>query len=161
MDKITENSQEEVSVPGVNEKQIKSDFMRGLLDAEVQSTPTANHPGVPVPDKLKLNVPNVVAKLICDIKNGIAAKVITKDMDEDTKEFVRDFLKTQAKEIELYKTVLDQVGTDLTPEEYKEFINKWLCSPLILIIEFELERALVLRNSLKELTKKLEKKGEK
>lgn len=140
----------------VNLKSIEKELEQGLRNAELledESSPGQSSTSADVSSKLKLNVPKVVAKLVCDIKNGIEAKILSKDLDEDDKEFVRDFLKTSDKEIQLYQMVLEQFGTDFTPENYKEMLNRWLCNPLILLIEFEIERMLELRNLLKNLPK--------
>lgn len=132
---------------------IKKDFLSGLENAENKDPDSQINSSRVIPDKLKLVLPDTAARLVCDIKNSIKAKIITKDMDEATKEFVRDFLKTTPKEVELYKKVLEQVGTDYTPESYKEFLNKWLGSPIVLIIEYELESMLTLRSLLAEMDK--------
>ena len=144
----------------VNISQIEREFSQGLRNAEVETQAVSN-PGITPgadPAKLKLNVPKVASKLICDIKNGIAVRMVSKDMDEDTKQFIRDQLRTTDKEVILYQGVLEQLGTDLTPEEYKAMLNRWLCSPLVLIIEFEIQRMVDLRNNLKVFMKNQESK---
>jgi hypothetical protein len=143
-----------------NLKSIEKDLLLGLSNAESKNADSANHSTHSIPDKLKLNVPNTVIKLVCDLKNSIATKVITKDMDESAQEFVRDYLKTTPREIELYKMVLEQVGTDFAPESYKEMLNKWLCNPIVLLIEHELEKLLTLRNLLIEMDKSKKTKKE-
>ena len=138
-------------------KTIENDLMQGLLNAEIPSSSRQNDFVNDVPDKLKLNVPNLVVKLVCDVKNSIKVKYITKDMDDSDKEIVIDFLRTTDKEIQLYKMVLEEAGTNLTPENYKEILNKWLCSSYLLLIEFEVESLLKVRSLLKNSNIKKEK----
>lgn len=143
----------------VNEKEIEKDLLAGLKNAEMESQNSPSEIINPVPVKLSVSVPNIVVRFLCDFKNRIEAKIISKDMDEDTKEFVREYLKTTPEEIKLYKGILDVGATELTPEEYKAFLNKWLCNPVImsieLVIEHECQRLIQLRNLLRNRKKEV------
>lgn len=137
----------------VNFSKLEKELSRDLKDAEFQNAGDSTHDSYPPPVKLVVNVPPVMVKLIVDFKNSIEAKIISKDMDEDTKEFIRNYLKSTPKEIEIYNQVFNILATDVAPENYKEFLNRWLCNPIIactaLLIELELDKLLHLRAELK------------
>lgn len=142
-------SKEEKSSDDINLKNIENDLMSGLANVENNEGTRTNVASDSIPLKSQLKLPNVAVKLVCDIKNHLKAKYITKDMDEELKTALSDFLKTTPKEIELYKMVLEQLGTDLVPEEYKSGLSKWLCSPVVLLIEHEIESMIAIHGIIK------------
>ena len=136
-----------------NIKAIEKDFINDLNNAEAATRNDVPQGVVSDSAVVAVNVPKFAAKLVCDLKNSIEAKFLEKDLDEGAKEIVREFLRTTDKEVELYQQILSQVGTNYTPDEYKALINKWLNSPIVLLIEHEIQKILTLRNALKEYAK--------
>lgn len=143
----------ETAEVSANLKHLEKKLEQEMNNAEVEGKGADIETSEFISHKLAVSSPKLLVRFICHHKNRIKAKIITKGMSEDDIVFVKDFLKTSPEEIELYKSIIDDAITELTPEEYKEWLNKWLCNPIILkielVVEFELKSVLALRNALK------------
>ena len=130
----------DVSETVANVKEIEKDLLRHLANAENNSA-NDNDKTVLINDgKSVIVVSKAFAKLFCDVKNAVMARILSKDYDEDIKAIIRDKLRTTDKEIELYKCILEELGNQYVPEEHKAMVSKILGSPLILAFETEYEK---------------------
>lgn len=130
----------EVNEVVTNVKGIEADFMKDLTNANSPEGVAAIQPGLDVPGKPPIIISKTVAKLFCDVKNGLMARILSKDYDEDIKAIIRAELSTTDKEIELYKGILEELGGQYIPEEHQAMVTKILGSPLILAIETEYDK---------------------
>lgn len=138
---------EAVAEVKVNIEDLKKNLQIGIANANNSENSAPNSGDQNLSSdapKLVVVIPNVAARFVCDWKNSLIVKHIGKDMDEDDKAFIRDFFKATPEEIEIYRKVLGIIVTEMTPEEYKANLNKWLLNPSILaaemLMELELKR---------------------
>lgn len=135
-----------------NLKDLERKLERELDNAELEDKNNSSETIGPEFSRLAVNTPKLVVRFACDFKNRIKKKIITKDMGPDDIALVEDLLKTGPEEIEIYKSLIDEIASEFTPEEYKAWLNKWFCNPVILklelAIEFEIKSALAIRNKI-------------
>lgn len=124
----------------VNINGIKADLAKGLDNAEISEGVGPIQSGDIAPLVPKFELSSTAVKLFCDVKNALEVKYITSDLDEDIKEAIRRCMATTDKEVKIYKAVLEQLGEDYLPEEHKAMVSKILASPIILLIEVEIEK---------------------
>ena len=144
----------------VNLKEIEKDLSKGLENAEAGESVLSLHSGDASPVVSKFVVSSTVVKLLCDVKNALEVKYLTSDLDEDIKEAVRRSMATTDREIKIYQAVLEQLGEDYLPEEHKALVSKILASPIILLIEVELEKITMAMKEIKLLQAKIKKERE-
>lgn len=141
--------------------ELEKKLQERLLNAEAETE--GGSPKVdtvnPVPDKRRVELSPVAVRIVCDIKNSIKSKILSKDCDESDRVFIELYFRTTDKEIEIYKRVLEDLGTNYCPEQYKEVLNKWLNNSLIVLIEHELESLIMFRKMLELDRKKREVKA--
>lgn len=147
----------------VNLDRIEKEFQAGLINAENKEKDSTIQVVDADASLVVVNIPGVVVRFLCHWKSRLCIKILSKGFDQDDAEFIKDYLKVTPEEIELYKRVINSGVNEFTPDQYKEFLNKWLCNPMILsaelIIEFELQKILLLRKELK-IREKNKKKAE-
>lgn len=136
----------------VNTKEIEKEFIAGLENAERNQEETGRGGFENVaPLKPKCVLPTTGVRLLCDFKNNLKIKALSKDADELTKAVIERRLRTSDKEVTLYKNALELTGDKYAPPEWIEFLDKYANSPVALIVEHEVESFLALRAELKEL----------
>lgn len=136
-------------------KEIENDFKAGLAnagqDSKEENTFNSGAPDAPKPSFV---VSDNVAKLFCDVKNGLEARIIEKylanDLDDELREIIRNELRTKDKEIKIYKALLEQMGEQYLPEQHKEWVQKILLSPMVLAIECEIEKVVSLLQKIRK-----------
>lgn len=137
---------------------IEKDLLNGLLNSgEDQKEITSGVSGSPVLLQSGIVVPKYVSKIFCDVKNGMLAKILSRDLDDDIKDIIRDEFSTTEKEIEIYRAILEQVGNQYLPEQHKEWVAKIICSPIIVAIEFEMERTIKMNIRIKKMVRDAKK----
>lgn len=139
---------------------IEKDLMNDLLSAGENKKEGSSQVSLGLNDgQSRIVINKHITKLFCDVKNGIIARILAKDLDDNIKELILDEFKTTDREIEIYTQILEQVGNQYVPENHKEWLSKILLSPVIVGIEFEIERGARLRYQIQKLVKK-SKEGE-
>lgn len=142
----------------VNESEIERDLKLGLLNAENTSEKdSAPQTGNLDALKPKCQLNDTSVRLLLDFKNRYEAKLLSKDLDDDAKKFISDYLKTTPEEIKVWRTALEQTGDRYLPSEYIEWILKYLNSPIFILIESEIQKISGLKGALEKFHS--EKKG--
>lgn len=141
-------------------KAIEKDLMNDLINAdETIKEDSTSVPSSTVNFNNGIIVNKHITKLFCDVKNGIIARILAKDLDDNIKEVILAEFKNNEREIEIYKQILEHVGNKYCPEDHKQWLSEILCSPFISAIEFELERIARLKIAIHKAVK--EAKGDK
>lgn len=130
----------EATEANVNLKEIEKDFKQGLLNAEA----TTNAPGTVAADivavKPGLNLGSPLIKIFCRVKNRVQFGMVTKNLPDDVKDKLQRFNEVKDQEVAIYKSAIDQYGTEHLSPEWIELLNKYANSPLAPLIEFEVEK---------------------
>lgn len=135
--------------PKVSEREIAHDFKTQLLSENLEQDPKNKIDLSPLA-RPRCNVSLGAAGVLVRAKNALEIKALSKDLNQDGVEIVRECLKTTTDEIELYKKAIDE-SFDLygTPETI-DLLNKWAGSPILLIIEHEIAKIATLRAALNQ-----------
>jgi hypothetical protein len=137
----------------VNFKAIENDLKQGLINAESNANEAGIQPqNAPIPGP-RLNAGVPVVKFVCMFKNRIQFGMVTKGLPENIKDKLRHFGEVEEPEVTVYKTALDQYGTELLPPDLVELINKYSNSSLAPLVEWEIGKFKRMQAEIKTLLK--------
>lgn len=139
-----------------NLKEIEKDLDEGLKNAGTSTNDSTAIAQNLAPVKPGLNLGHPVVKLFCKLKNNVQFKMVTKNVPEDIREKLQRFNEVKDAEIVVYKTALDQYGTEYLSPEIIEMFNKYANSPLAPLIEFEIEKFNLMQAEVRILLKNKE-----
>lgn len=139
--------------PKINEREISHDFKTQLLQENLSEDPKGKIDLSPLV-RPRCNVSLGAAGVLVRAKNALEIKALSKDLNPEGVEIVRDCLKTTPQEIELYKKAIDESFDLYGSPEIIDTLNKWAGSPILLIIEHEIAKIALLRSTLNQSHKK-------
>ena len=138
---------EEKSPINVTEKEILKDF-----DVEFQRASSVEGGGsvspLTPPTKPIPKLSPIVVRMLVNGKNGVAIKALSKGLDSRGQSIVREFYGTKDKEVEVYRLAAEETLSEYASPETIELINKYAGSPIVAVLELELEKFFALRGQL-------------
>lgn len=139
MDKVTEDQ---------ILKEAHNEFEQNRIDAGDTSPKAEPAPKLAIAPKLHAKLSPVAVGLLVRVKNRVAIKILSRDLDQAGREIVAGVYETKAEEIEAYRQALEQTLNEHATPEFIEWVNRYAGSAFVAAVEIEVERFFMLRSML-------------